>query len=171
MLIILMTLPTSFHLNLEIVLMAANAGILEELCFRGLIFPLALQALTPNHPPVTTVRLAILVSSSLFSCLHSLNILTLGQAVLPTILQIALTFCLGTITAILYFQTQNLWLAIMLHFGINVTNNSLQINSIWEFISIIIICLGLISYLLLGLVSSTNCDHDLQAFNPKKIAK
>ncbi|USS90690.1 CPBP family intramembrane glutamic endopeptidase [Fructilactobacillus carniphilus] len=171
MLIILMTLPVSFHLNLQTFLMALNAGILEELCFRGLIFPLTLQLFGAQYSPIATTRLAILTSSALFSFLHILNLMTLGQALLPTILQISFTFCLGTITAILYFQTRNLWLAMGLHFWVDVTNNALQINSIWGFISIIIVCLGLVSCLLLGLVRSTKCEHNLQAFQLKKIAK
>lgn len=92
--------PTSLALNLFT--MAVLPALLEEMIYRGYI----LRTLRPYGNLV-----AVLISSLLFSLMHG------------NLRQIPFAFIVGLILGLLYVSTNNIWLAIVVHF----TNNAISV--------------------------------------------
>lgn len=95
--------PVSFWLNLLV--FAAAPAVLEEMVFRGYV----LQALRPYG-----ARTAVLVSSLLFALMHG------------NILQVPFALLVGLTLGYVVVQTNNIWLAVCIHFANNAMSSTLQ---------------------------------------------
>ena len=99
----LMRTPLSLGLNLLI--FAVLPALLEEMVFRGYV----LRTLRPYGD-----RTAILVSSLLFALMHG------------NVLQVPFAFIVGLVLGYVAVQTDNIWLAVVIHFGNNAMSTVLQ---------------------------------------------
>ena len=99
----LMRTPLSLGLNLLV--FAVLPALLEEMAFRGYV----LRTLRPYGD-----RTAILVSSLLFSLMHG------------NVLQVPFAFIVGLVLGYVAVQTDNIWLAVVIHFGNNAMSTVLQ---------------------------------------------
>lgn len=121
-------------------------GISEELMFRGILLQSVLQSLGP--------RLAVLISASLFSLLHSINIMG-NHSLTNTLMQMVTTFILGIYAGGVTLKVRNLvpmiifhWLWDFILIGSNFLHYSLP-N--WMMISILVeLILGVVIWMLLN---------------------
>lgn len=90
---------------------ALQAGITEELVFRGLILGNFLYQWRDRS---SCVIKALTVSAVLFSFSHLNNLLS-GQDWLTTLLQLVFTFAVGCLTGMAYLRTHNLLGPILIH--------------------------------------------------------
>ena len=88
------------------------AGFVEEFIFRGLLFP----ALC--HKSHDNVTFGVVISSTAFSLAHLLNLFG-GSPLLPTILQVCYSFCIGFMFAAVFFRCRSLVPCIVSHCAIN----------------------------------------------------
>lgn len=89
---------TSLSLALNLLTLAVLPALLEEMVFRGYV----LQTLRPYGD-----RTALLVSTLLFSLMHG------------NVLQIPFAFVVGLVLGYAVIQTNNIWLAVCIHFANN----------------------------------------------------
>ena len=86
-------------------------GFYEEIIYRGIILGILFQNLAKTKNGLLK---AIVFSSFVFGLSHLLNLFS-GAAIGDTVLQIGYSFLLGTLWAVMYLKTQNLWLTMLLH--------------------------------------------------------
>jgi uncharacterized protein len=108
---VLLTMPDTFSLIINLGMIALLPAIAEEFFFRGVIQRLFIQAM-PKLPWV-----AVLITAILFSAIH--------MEWLDFVPRVLLGFLLGAI----YYSTGNLWLSILGHF----LNNGAQVVMMYLF--------------------------------------
>ena len=96
---------TPLSLGLNLLIFAVLPALLEEMVFRGYV----LRTLRPYGD-----RTAILVSSLLFALMHG------------NVLQVPFAFIVGLVLGYVAVQTDNIWLAVVIHFGNNAMSTVLQ---------------------------------------------
>ena len=115
-------------------------AVFEELCFRGVIFPLALIKLKNKRAGTFW---AVVLSSAVFGCMHLLNLLA-GSNVGAVFLQVGYSFLIGSMCAIVMLYVKNITVPIILHFVYNVCgllmDNVGELNFFehWDTITVII---------------------------------
>lgn len=96
---------TPLSLGLNLLVFAVLPALLEEMAFRGYV----LRTLRPYGD-----RTAILVSSLLFALMHG------------NVLQVPFAFIVGLVLGYVTVQTDNIWLAVVIHFCNNAMSTVLQ---------------------------------------------
>lgn len=86
-------------------------GWMEELFFRGLLFPIMLKKLKNTKHGIF---FSVVLSSACFSLMHLLNLFT-GASASGTALQIGYTFLIGCMFAVTFLRTNNVWLCVIIH--------------------------------------------------------
>jgi len=132
--------PTPTSLALNIIVIAVLPALLEEMVFRGYV----LRTLRPYGD-----GFAVVVSSLLFALMHG------------NIEQIPFAFCVGLALGWLCVSTNNIWLAVAVHFcnnGMSVLldycGRSLpddKVNLLYWIVMITLGALGLLAFLVLGI--------------------
>ena len=92
-------------------------GFSEEVAFRGLILGSLASSADPLAP-----RRAVVVSSFLFSAVHSVNLIS--QPTADVLAQIAYSFAIGLSFAALRLRTGTIWPAILIHGIYNVVSST-----------------------------------------------
>lgn len=98
----------------------------EETVFRGIIQSRIIRDCEERGKSVWH---GILISSAIFGMVHLLNLLGSPYLVVGTITQVIYTFLLGSFFGVVYYRSQNLNTAILLHFIFNVMGSYSSIFS------------------------------------------
>lgn len=93
------------------VIKCLSIALLEELFFRAVLLPFALERF--KRVKYGTVA-AVAVTSAIFGLFHIIN-LFFGASVGGTFLQIGYTFLLGGMLAVMLIKTKNVWLCVAVH--------------------------------------------------------
>lgn len=102
-------------------LQSFTTAFFEEVIFRGIIFFVIIQRL-PNTKD--GLFKAIIISSAIFGLTHLLN-LTAGAGITSTLLQVAYSFLMGMMWAVVFIKTRNILYPIILHGVYNFFGNVL----------------------------------------------
>ena len=104
--------------TVQSVLLAATAGIGEEVVFRGIPASYMMRQYSrgaADKDPRSKILIVVCLTSFIFSLAHGGNILA-GAAISSTVLQLISAFCLGTLLCALYLRSGSLWPPILVHF-------------------------------------------------------
>ena len=96
-----------------------SIGLLEETVWRYLIFG---NMVTVWKDRKYGTGLAVFVSSLFFGLCHYMNMLTGGQELIPTSIQVLMAFCMGVFLAAVYYRTGNIAVPIFIHGILNFSN-------------------------------------------------
>ncbi len=96
-----------------------SIGLLEETVWRYLIFGNMVTAWKDKN---YGTGLAVFVSSLFFGLCHYMNMLTGGQELIPTSVQVVMAFCMGVFLAAVYYRTGNILVPIFIHGILNFSN-------------------------------------------------
>ena len=126
-------------------LLAVLGGVvLEEVCFRGLIFPTLLRKFKQNESGKAFFNAnfkAVLYSSAIFGAVHIVNLLN-GGGVGATFVQIGYSFLIGAMCAIAFLKTGNFYHTVLLHFIYNVggllSTHDMIVGKIWTVWQVVI---------------------------------
>ncbi|GLB46127.1 hypothetical protein WR164_01060 [Philodulcilactobacillus myokoensis] len=125
--------------------MSVGAGILEEYVFRGIILLLFLKMFNSKNNNIrTNCFLSIISSSLLFSFLHILNIITISQNIIITLVQIMFTISIGIINSTVYLKTFNLLVPVIMHILWDLMSSTKLLNQNYTFNELIFILIFLI---------------------------
>ena len=86
-------------------------GLFEEFAFRGVIL---LMFAEKRHDTRTDLFVCILLTSAVFGGVHLLNVLA-GSGIVPVLQQIAYSFLIGAMCAVVLYKSANIWLCVLLH--------------------------------------------------------
>lgn len=92
-------------------LKCASVALMEELFFRALLLPFVRERIKGKLAAGWTT----LVTAAAFALTHLFNLL-FGADVGGTFLQVGYTFLLGCMFAVLFMETENIWLCVGVHF-------------------------------------------------------
>jgi len=96
-----------------IMLSSWGTAIFEESIFRAVMIFLVSSIFVYSSKKL---YFEIYLSSIIFALAHFLNMLSVQQNFVQTVIQVLYAFCLGTIFAISYLATKNILYAILIHF-------------------------------------------------------
>lgn len=108
-----LTGKTALQLNLSAVtflVYCIGVASLEELFFRGLIFPLSVMICQNKKRPLL---LGVITSSAIFGLTHLVNIF--GGNIGGTLLQVGYSFLIGALCAITLIKTKNIFFPVIVH--------------------------------------------------------
>lgn len=88
-----------------------SIGLMEELFFRGLIFPFILEKLQDRKHGILV---SVVLSGLIFGLWHLTNLFT-GAGVAETLMQVVYTFLMGCMWSIAILKTDNMWLGVFTH--------------------------------------------------------
>ena len=112
--------------------------LLEELCFRGIIFTTLLRKYKNNK---NAIFYSVLFSSLIFGSVHIVNLLA-GASPVAVIMQMGYSFLIGAMCAIAFAKSGNFYHAVLMHFVFNLggllTEYNLVIGNIWSTPEIIV---------------------------------
>lgn len=92
--------------------MAVTVGLIEEVIFRGLIFYfIDYLHLKPNRKVISQVYL----STVIFALAHVYNLVSTNQDIIQTLIQVTYVFCLGSVFALSYAITKNIFFSVIAH--------------------------------------------------------
>ncbi|HHU07019.1 MAG TPA: CPBP family intramembrane metalloprotease [Clostridiaceae bacterium] len=131
--------PTVWKVLVEIFIYNVSVGFIEELYIRGLLLAILIYLLRNKK---NAVFQAIIISSVMFSLGHIPGMISAGAFAIA--MRLIWTFMLGVYLAVIYKQTDNLWVSIIIHALLNVSGISFCFTTSREFpqISVIIIMIG-----------------------------
>lgn len=86
-------------------------GLFEEFAFRGVIL---LMFAEKRHRTRKDLFVCILLTSAVFGGVHLLNVLA-GSGIVAVLEQIAYSFLIGAMCAVVLYKTANVWLCVLLH--------------------------------------------------------
>lgn len=86
-------------------------GLFEEFAFRGVIL---LMFAEKRRRSRKDLFVCILLTSAVFGGIHLLNVLA-GSGIVPVLQQIAYSFLIGAMCAVVLYKTANVWLCVILH--------------------------------------------------------
>ncbi|MEZ5056277.1 MAG: CPBP family intramembrane glutamic endopeptidase [Saprospiraceae bacterium] len=93
-----------------------SVGMVEELFFRGTIFPLCIQAFKSVHNPIL---MGAIVSGSLFGLVHFVNLLNQPDNVAGIVSQAFFALSIGIFFSGLMVRTENILIPIVIHALVN----------------------------------------------------
>jgi len=88
-----------------------SIALMEEIFFRAILLPVVLEKLNGKNKKF----LAVIISSAVFAAAHLLN-LFFGAGIGAVALQVAYSFLLGCMFAVMLLKTDNVWLCVAVHF-------------------------------------------------------
>ena len=100
-------------------------GIFEEFLCRGWLLNEFLERFSSNKKGVF---FSLLMSSLIFGFMHVTNIITMGQSVDQTIVQIIMACFMGMGLGAIYLRTNNIWTVVFLHFFYDFSINMVNMN-------------------------------------------
>jgi membrane protease YdiL (CAAX protease family) len=108
--------PASYLAVLGVVLTySLGIALSEEIVFRGFLVLQVWQTLCPRFRPWVGLVVTLGISQGIFMVIHIPAVLSEGQGPLGLVLRLAAIFVLGTLLALLFLQTQNLFIAVAVH--------------------------------------------------------
>ncbi|GHA56346.1 CPBP family intramembrane glutamic endopeptidase [Pontibacter akesuensis] len=105
----------------------ALVGILEELLFRGIVFPLMILHYANKKQPISK---AIWVSSLLFGAVHLVGLIRHPENFWSVINTIIFAIGIGFFFACLLLKTKNILVPIFLHFLVDFTNGASALSGV-----------------------------------------
>ena len=135
--------------NFVFILYCLSVGLVEELIFVGLVFPL-FTICFKNKKHV--LLLSVIFTGALFSLSHLVNLFG-GASIGAVAMQVGYSFLIGGATAISLAITKNLSFSILIHFiydigGLLVSENGIAMGFQWDNLTIIITAvLGIITFI------------------------
>lgn len=101
-----------FKFRLSYVYIAITVGLVEEVMFRGVIFYFAdYLHLKQNRKAIYQVYLSTII----FALAHVYNLISTNQDIIQTLIQVTYAFCLGSVFALCYAITKNIFFSVIAH--------------------------------------------------------
>lgn len=92
--------------------MAVAVGLIEEVIFRGIIFYFVdYLRLKTNGKVIYQVY----ISTVIFALAHVYNLVSVNQGIIQTLIQVTYAFCLGSVFALCYAITKNIFFSVIAH--------------------------------------------------------
>ncbi|CAJ1194721.1 CPBP family intramembrane glutamic endopeptidase [Companilactobacillus nantensis] len=101
-----------FKFQLSFIYIAVTVGLIEEVIFRGLVFYfIDYLHLKSNRKVISQVYL----STVIFALAHVYNLVSTNQDITQTMIQVTYAFCLGSVFALCYAITKNIFFSVIAH--------------------------------------------------------